>query len=182
MPDINPYAFQNQPQMPVSPVPVQKPTSVTVFGVLNCVFGGLFFICTPAFVFFALMAGKTGHAAKPVDAMTYISLAIVVGLSLFEIATGIGLLMFIAWSRRAAIIFAVCEIIWILFNIVTSIKDISARGVDVPQGNAAFQAGYEIGYYIGHSCAMLLVIIYPVLLLIFMKTKKVKLAFAAIGG
>src|SRR4030042_260532 len=40
-----------------------KPTSVTVFGVLNIVFGGLGLLCTPVGIFATIASSKTLEAA-----------------------------------------------------------------------------------------------------------------------
>jgi hypothetical protein len=191
MADINPYEFkpeqqnQNIPQQGpgqeiLPPIVIEKPTSVTVFGVLNCVFGGLFFVCVPVGFFFVLMAGKTGDTSPELNAFDYISLVVVFGLSVWEIITGIGLLKFASWARQGTILYAVCEIIWVLFNIVMHFT--SAGQMTVPDGTQEVQMGYQAGYYIGQWCGFIFTLIYPVLLLIFMNTRKVKAAFAAIGG
>jgi hypothetical protein len=188
MTDMNPYEFRqgNEGQGPVILPPmvvekqvIVKPTSVTVFGVLNCVFGGLFFVCVPVGVFFILMAGKIGETSPEITTFDYISLAIVFGLSVWEIITGIGLLKFVSWARRGTIIYAVCDIIWVLVNIIIHITT-STGQTPVPEGTTEFQAGYQVGYHIGQSCGMIFTLIYPVLLLIFMQSRKVKEAFAKI--
>jgi hypothetical protein len=102
MTDSNPYQYQQQ--MPVQPV--EKPTSVTVFGVLNCVFGGMGLLCTPFSIFGMVMVGKTMEMVPPYKIFLLVSSFIGIGFSIWLLVLGVGLLTFKNWARRGSVIYA----------------------------------------------------------------------------
>lgn len=169
MTDLNPY--QAQPQVPVQSDPAKKPTSVTVFGVLNCVFGGLGLICTP----FGLLVGvasmqETMEATNAYRIWIIAGGIVGVGFSIWLLVLGIGLLMMKGWARRGCLAYAWIMIVWNIVGVVINIAALSLDWVSMPEAN---QAGF-IGGTAGGFCGGL---IYPILLLVFMQTDKVKQAF-----
>jgi hypothetical protein len=171
MTDSNPYQYQQQ--MPVQPVSVEKPTSVTVFGVLNCVFGGLGLLCTP----FGLLVGaaamqKTMEATAAYKTWTLAGGIIGIGFSIWLLVLGIGLLMFKKWARSGSVVYACIMIVWSIIGVGVNIAAVWLHWITVPEAGLP---GY-IGGTVGGMCGGL---IYPVLLLIFMQTSKVKQAFQA---
>jgi hypothetical protein len=158
------------------PQVIEKPTSVTVFGLLNIVFGGLGLICTSSLIiglpFFADKLSQT-----EITVVDKISFIVGIGLSIWELTLGIGLLKLKRWARRGTVIYASCDIIWVLLGIGMSIFYLSTGRMNLSDNN---MPGYNI--YIGQSCGMIIPLIYPILLLIFMQTNKVKEVFGAIGG
>ena len=102
---------------------MQRPTAVTVFGVLNIVFGVMAVTCTP----FALITTKlsqrmldnlpeASRMENPVQEMmqspgfmtyTYVSTAVGMAFGALLIAAGIGLLKLRPWARLVSIGYAV---------------------------------------------------------------------------
>ena len=157
-----------------------RPTSVTVFGVLNCVFGGLGLICTPCLILASLYyASQKAEVMTQFDKMYSIFSGIVsVFLSIWEIFVGAALLRFIARARRSAVTYATVAIVWVILSICVNIYYMSTGQLKPP---ASTMPGYDVGFYIGQSCGMFIPIIYPILLLVFMCTARVKEAFRLIG-
>jgi hypothetical protein len=150
---------------------IKKPTSVTVFGVLNIVFGGLFFICTPIAIFGYLVAAKKLEITYADKVSSIVSISVSSCLSTWQLILGIGLLKFKKWSRFGSIIYACCDIFWTISGFIASIV-LSLLGLtNMMQSD-----------YINQTIGIVVGLIYPALLLIFMKSQKVKNAFALIGG
>jgi hypothetical protein len=78
------------------------------------------------------------------------------------------------WARNGSVIYACVEIVWTLVGVGMNIAALSLKWINMPEAN---MAGF-VGGTAGGMCGGL---IYPILLLIFMQTEKVKRAFAAIG-
>lgn len=153
-----------------------KPTSVTVFGVLNIVFGGMGLLCTPfsAVVGLASMY-KTMETTPAYMAWNIFAACIGFGLSIWLLILGIGLLMMKRWARRGSVVYSIANIIWAILAVGINIAALSLGWLTVPES--------QLPGFIGGTCGGLCGgLIYPVLLLIFMQTDKVKQAFAAIGG
>jgi len=192
MSDENPYQFrqetggQEQGQGPVilPPQVIEKPTSVTVFGVLNCVFGGIGLVCTPFSMIGILMPmpGQSMEFAPAYKIFLLISSVVGICFSGWLLALGIGLLKFKGWARRGSVIYACVAIVWGIFGIILSIAAISLGWMGAPEGMAEPQKAGMIGGMVGGICGGALGLIYPVLLLIFMRTAKVKDAFRIIEG
>jgi hypothetical protein len=161
----------SESQMPVQPV--EKPTSVTVFGVLNIVFGGMGLICTP----FSLLVGvaamqKTMEATATYKMWTLAGGIIGIGFSIWLLVLGIGLLMMKRWARGGSVIYACIMIVWNIIGVGMNIAALSLKWINLPEAGLP---GF-VGGMVGGMCGGL---IYPVLLLIFMQTAKVKQAFKA---
>jgi hypothetical protein len=165
MTDSNPYQYQQQ--MPVQPVPVEKPTSVTLFGVLNCVLGGMGLVYMPIALFGLAAAGKKMGVSAPFNTW---SLVIRIGFSIWLLILGIGLLKMSKWARRSSVIYAWVRIIWMIVVVGSNIAALSGW-MTVPKE--------AMPRFLGGVCGGILGLIYPILLLIFMQTAKVKQAFQA---
>jgi hypothetical protein len=194
MSDENPYEFKKeinsppttpfegrQGQEPVilPPVVIDKPTSVTVFGVLNCVFGGLGILCTPISIVGIMMPNPQMEIAPPYKIFLLVSSVAGICFAGWLLSLGIGLLKFKGWARRGSVIYACIAIVWCIFGLILSVVAMSQGWMTAPEGAA--KAGI-IGGMVGGICGGILGMIYPVLLLIFMLTSKVKEAFMAIEG
>jgi hypothetical protein len=155
---------------------IDKPTSVTVFGVLNCVFGGLGLLCTPFTAVIGLASMyKTMGVTAAYTAWNIFAACVGFGLSIWLLTLGIGLLMMKRWARRGSVVYSIANIIWAFVVVGINIVALSLGWVTMPESQ---MAGF-IGGTCGGLCGGM---IYPVLLLIFMQTTKVKQAFSAIGG
>jgi hypothetical protein len=164
----------NQAQVQMQPQIFEKPASVTVFGVLNCVFGGMGVLCTPFNIFGLFMAGRTIEIVWGFKVYLLASSALGIGFSAWLLALGIGLLKFKGWARRGSVIYSIIAIVWGIASAGLSVVALSLGWMSAPQG--------QMPAMVGGMCGGMIGLIYPVLLLIFMQTQKVKRAFAAIGG
>jgi hypothetical protein len=128
---------------------IKKPKSVTVFGVLSCIFGGLG-ILFALVVFGGMVINEFVEKVNDVNKMkTFFVASLWLFMSVWQVTTGIGLLAFVKWARKWSIYYAFVDFAWTLVVLG------AARG---PSFNL-------IGF------------IYPALLLIFMNTEKVRQAF-----
>jgi hypothetical protein len=162
----------------------ERPTGVTVFGVLNIVFGGMGILCTP-FSILGIFVGDLipmGESSIEIAAgyKIYLMVSSVVGIgfSAWLLVLGIGLLKFKRWARRGSVIYSVIAIVWGIAGIGLGVLALSLGWMAAPQGQLPAMAGGMVG----GMCGGIISLIYPVLLLIFMQTAKVKQAFAAIEG
>jgi hypothetical protein len=180
MDEIKPNEGQTPVQAPSSlryeGQAIEKPTSVTVFGILNIIFGGLGLLCTP--IVTALELGSTYTEMETTTTYTAWNLAgscIGFGFSIWLLALGIGLLMMKSWARRGSIIYSIAFIIWIFLGVGIEVAALSLDWIIIPES--------QIPLFIGWMCCGFCGgLIYPILLLIFMLTPKVKAAFEALQG
>lgn len=155
---------------------VDKPTSVTVFGILNCVFGGLALVCTPCSLFGIVMSdklapGRTMEMTPAYKSFLLVSSILGIGFAAWLLALGIGLLTMKTWARRGSVIYSCIAIVWAIGGVALNIIALTLHWITVPQeGLPGF-----VGGICGGMCGGL---IYPILLLIFMQTEKVKRAFS----
>jgi hypothetical protein len=164
---------------------MQRPTSVTVFGVLNIVFAVLGFLGLLAAA--AMFRANPGGSENPVLQMmhdnpgfaTWMKISTVLGfiISAFLLAAGIGLLQLKPWARQLSIGYGIYSLIMIPVGSVVNFIYIARPMLEQAQhqqGPAA--AGAAVGA-IGSIIGGLFGLIYPVLLLIFMTRPKVVAAF-----
>lgn len=159
---------QASEQAPVQAV--VKPQSVTIFGALNIVYGGFYVLSSPIAIFGYLYAYREGKVTLEEMAMALFNVTIGFCITVWLVTLGVGLLKFKKWSRRGCVMYGWVDIAVVLLG----------------------AAGYTILAFMPDAMpqeeilAILIVdipvsLIYPVLLLIFMQTTKVKDAFKAIG-
>lgn len=164
---------------------MERPTSVTVFGILNIVFGG-----------FGLVGGCCGIAALSLPSVSTSWLPIVranallYGWFIFAnslgfiaaialCAAGIGLLLLNEWARVLSIVYGVVAIIMgivgTIMNFLFLVPALMSRASEM-QGPAAGRAmGAAIGGVMGGCFGL----VYPILLLVFMTRPQVVAAFKA---
>jgi hypothetical protein len=150
--------------------PIERPTAVTVFGVLNCVFGGLGLLCTPFSMIFLTLGDRSMEMVQGYKIYLLIVSVIGMGLSAWLLSLGIGLLKFKGWARHGSIIYAIIVIVWGIIGAGLNIVAVSFGWMTAPQEQLPFMIGSMM-------CGGIAGLIYPVLLLIFMRTEKVKQAF-----
>ncbi len=152
----------------VPPEASPRPVSVTVFGILNIVFGSLVLLCAP----FSLltMSAMPGLMSPTPVARAWLIVGQVIGLlgAAVLLSTDIGLLKLRSWARRWAVGYAWFAIAW----------DILAVGV-----NAVLMAGNAFGYSseaipgaIGGMIGGLVGLAYPILTVIFLRKPRVRTA------
>lgn len=148
---------------PPIPADTSRPASVTTFGILNIVFGGLALLCTP-FSFYAVFAMP--NDLNPSDwykGWLVFSSAASFICSAWLLALGIGLLGMRRWSRTGSIAYAWITVILGVVGTAMNVTAMTSGGVSMsPEASAGFIGGL-FGGLIG--------LVYPILLLIFMKRK-----------
>jgi hypothetical protein len=164
-----------------------RPTAVTVFGILNIIFGALGLLCTP-FTLLALFMPQNSSFPNPaIDLMKtnegyriWMITSMVLGIIVSGIllAAGIGLLMLKPWGRKASVGYGIYAIVMVVItlpiNYLLLIAPLMARAQSSsnPQESAGAMGGAIGGLFGG--CAGL---IYPVLLLVFMMQPNVVSTF-----
>ncbi len=164
---------------------MQRPTSVTVFGVLNLVFGalGLFGMLFTIIIFILplptannpvleIMRNSPGYAL-------WMKLAIPLGFLAtgVSIAAGIGLLKLKNWGRTLSIGYAIYSIAAVLLGSVLNYFFIMQPLMEQASQKSGPEAAGLIGAAIGGTFGSCFGMIYPILLLIFMFRPKVVAAF-----
>jgi hypothetical protein len=167
---------------------MNRPTSVTVFGILNIVFSvwGLFGVLFSALVM-ALgsapgtfggpaVAAMQSHPVLRVWTIASLPLGLMAAIVLF--AAGIGLLLLKPWARVASIGYGIYAIIMaiagIVLNVTITVPLMMQTSVAGPGGEIAAVAGM-----VGAVFGGLISLIYPTLLIIFMTRQNVVDAFRA---
>lgn len=152
-----------------------KPASVTVFGILALVFGGISLLGGLANLVTSNMAVKTDAMEQQqamLDAMgysrTYMTISNAVGLvfSIGLIAIGIGLLMRKEWGRLAFNGYALLIIVWTTVNFIYVL--INLLGSEIAENPVV------LGGAIGGLIGSLLGLLYPGLGLYFLNRPVVK--------
>jgi hypothetical protein len=177
---------------------MQRPTAVTVFGILNIVFGIMGITCTPIGLLMSsvsqgLLEGipEAQQMENPVQEMmsdptftsyTYVSTALGMVVSAALLAAGIGLLKLRPWGRYISIGYAIYSWVSVVVGGIISYYLIYAPMMErmAEEGGpqtAPFMGGMVggmVGGMIGGFCFGL---VYPTILLIFMLLPDVKAAF-----
>jgi len=169
---------------------MQRPTAVTVFGILNILFAvfGIFGVLASLALFAAAGASSNNPVIQLInDSPAYaawMKIAIVLGVvvSAALLAAGIGLLRLKPWARIVSIIYAIYSLVMVPVSAVVNyfylIQPMLAQAHQKQGPEAAGAIGGAIGGTFG-SCFGL---IYPILLLIFMFRANVVAAFQPAPG
>ena len=164
--------------------PVQRPGTVTTFGVLNIVFAvlGLFGIMA-SIAMLRISAASDNPVMKLMrDTPAYLTwIRISIPLGLLTIAAlltaGIGLLSLKAWARILSIVYAIWAIVTGLvgqvLNFLFLVRPLMEEAARKQSAESAGAMGGAVGSVFG-GCFSL---VYPIVLLIFMTRPKVIAAF-----
>lgn len=154
--------------------PLVQPVSLTVFGILNIVWG-LLGLCLTG-IFTAQVTVVTGQSNVRVEAMSaapvyfgYTMLSIAVGFvaTIALIVGGIGLLSGKPYGRKLSLAFAVYGIVFGLLGLICNFAYLLGPMIDqVPAGPQ--KTPTVVGMIVGMSGAGVCSLIYPIVLLIFM--------------
>lgn len=160
----------NLGQTEVQPQVIERPRAVTVFGVLSIIVGCYPFIRTYPQLYKILAPVLMSKTEMPGMPLFLLSCLISVGLSIWLIVLGIGLLRMKRWARSGSIIYS-----WVQIGLRTVNGGYTT--VIILSGLANPPRGGRWPFWITYALMMLIGLIYPILLLIFMQTEKVKRAF-----
>jgi hypothetical protein len=166
---------------------MNRPTSATVFGVLNILFSVLGFLGTAYSALVYLAASDPNNAAaNPFEALelgplmsTWLKAATVLGFfaNMVLLAAGVGLLMMRGWGRMLSLVYSVYAIVGTVIGMAMNwffIVMPALRTLDDGQGPGPVLIGAAIGGVLG-GCVSL---IYPALLWYFMTRPRLVAAFA----
>ncbi len=165
---------------------MNRPTSVTVFGVLNLVFGVLG-LCGVGFALVSL--GMNAPGTNPVyDLMraspillywTYASSVLGAIFTVILIVSGIGLLMDKGWGRLLGLAYAGFTILFGLLGLVVNAVFLFPGLLELADSSSPEVMGGAIGGMVGGFAGGCLGLIYPVVLIVFMTRKAIVEHFAA---
>jgi hypothetical protein len=165
---------------------MKRPTSVTVFGILNIVFAVLGVIGIFASIAMLKFVGKS-QANNPVvkalhDNVVYAAwfkIMIPLGLiaSMVLLAAGIGLLLLKNWARVTSIVYAIYTIIICLIGLAMNGVFLLLPLLNQSSHGSTVEAAGQIGAAIGATIGSVFSLVYPILLLIFMTRPKVIAGF-----
>lgn len=159
---------------------MQRPTSVTVFGILNVLFGVLGILGA---MFALFVQGSRSNLFPPEHAVLSVWMAVVVPLgfafAIVQIVAGIGMLLLRRWGRVCSIVYAIYAIVSTLAGTVVSAVYVFRPMLDQMDAgqNPGIRAGI-IGGIVGSALGSVIGCIYPALLWYFMNRPHVRAAFA----
>jgi len=148
------------------------PIAVTVFGMFNIAIGGLRLFTSPCTIFGIAMSGEAYGMTIGYTLFILLTYLLSLGLYFWLLSLGTGLIMLKKWARRGCVQYACVAIAWWVIRRGLDIYALTAWWVNPAEGDTPV--------YIARMFLSLIGFIYPVLLLYFMQTGKVKRAFAAI--
>ena len=168
---------------------MQRPTSVTVFGVLNLVFGALGLLNTgiSAISLFAINAQAEAvdpFAGAPPMFGTWMKISMILGLvaAILLIVSGVGLLSLRPWGRSLAIGYSAYAIVFGVVSVVAAFFMVAQPTVEQLQAKGDPEAvGIMVGMGIGALVGGCIWLIYPALLWYFMTRPHVIAAFSGLS-
>jgi hypothetical protein len=163
---------------------MQRPVSVTLFGILNFVFAA--FGVVGLIASFALFSVPTDSANSVIKLMhegpayaTWLKICIPLGLlgCAALLATGIGLLGLKPWARNLTMAYAIYAIIFCLTAMTVNLLLMAQPMFESVPRQQELEAAAAIAGPISGTLGSFLWLVYPVLLLAFMLRPKVAAAF-----
>lgn len=172
---------------------MHRPTSVTVFGILNLVFAALG-LCGVAFGVMGLtvMANLPEGADMPPNpqldalqnpaymAFSYANIGLGFLATIVLAIAGIGLLKLKSWGRSLSLGYAAYSVVMQIVGVVVSYIFLIQPAIALAeQGNDPQAQGQMVGAIVGGAVGGCIGLVYPVLLAFFMFRPNVKAAFGA---
>ena len=164
---------------------MQRPTALTVFGILNIVFAvlGLLGVVASVMLFFAVENVSSNPVVQIIhNNPTYAGwMKISIGLGLPAagalLAAGIGLLQIKPWARILSIVYAIYAVVMLMISTVINYFCLLQPMLQAAQEKQGPEAAAAIGGAIGGTFGSCFGLIYPVVLLIFMTRPKLVAVF-----
>jgi GYF domain 2 len=153
---------------PPGPFRPERPASVTVFGILNIVFGSLGLLCMPLGLAMIFVSPHPIYTAAWAKVWMLFSAAVGFVCTILLIVVGIGLLYLKAWARMWAFGYGCFAIVWGIIGAGFNIWLMASRADGYSQ--------QTVPSVIGGVCGGILTLVYPILLVIFMQRPNVKSA------
>lgn len=164
---------------------MNRPTSVTVFGVLNLVFAALGLLS--ALMGLVMFAAAAVNSSNPISQVIHdnptfalwmkVCTALNLVVSAVLLAAGIGLLQLKSWARKVSIGYAIYSMIMLVVGTVVNYFFVFMPLLEKAHLEQGPEAAASIGAMVGAMVGSCFGIIYPILLLIFMFRPKVVAAF-----
>jgi len=157
----------------------ERPTVVTVFGVVNIVYGGLgVFVAGCGALSLALTRGPMGQQNPGAEAIlnnpalltwSVVNPTLTFFFSLLLIAAGIGLLGLRPWARTASLVWGVYGALKAVASAVIGVLLVfPAMSEMMRQNSGQFGAAFQGGMVFGVVAAAIIGLVYPVCILYFM--------------
>ncbi|MBI2840220.1 MAG: hypothetical protein HYX75_18035 [Acidobacteria bacterium] len=163
---------------------MQRPTPVTVFGILNIVFaafgvlGVVAALAMPSLPFLRNAPEMAILFENPVYVeWLRISAIVGVGFAIALVTLGIGLLTMKPWARAGTIIYAICALVFAIAGQAVNLTYVLPTMMEQASRAGGPQAAGAIGGAIGGAFGGIMPLAYPILLLIFMTRPQTVAAF-----
>lgn len=137
------------------------PASVTVFGILNIVFGGFGILCSPFGMIGAFVLTDTFNRSPGYKAWLMGNYVVGFACAIWLLSLGIGLLRLRRWARTGSIAYGGLSIALGVLGMLVNFGLLATGGLDLPPEAQPGFIGGTIGGLIG--------LIYPILLIVFMR-------------
>jgi hypothetical protein len=152
--------------------PPKRPTSVTVFGTINIVFGVLGLLCSPLGIIGLLIPNPGGPMDMyPAGMKIFLLFSYAFGMfmSVILLVCGIGLLNLKRWARQTSFIYGWFAIIW---GVLSTVITLAVLGTSLSGANQEAMPA-AIGGIVGGACGGLVGLIYPIFLVVYMRRPNV---------
>ena len=163
---------------------MQRPTSVTVFGIMNFVFAGFGVIGVMASIaLFTLSADSNNSLIKLIHGgpayVVWLKICIPLGLlgCAVLLADGVGLLYLKPWARLLSIAYAIYAIIFTVVGLWINLTLMVQAMSEQIQPREELAVAGAIGGPVSGTVGVLFWLIYPIVSLVFMFLPKVVAAF-----
>jgi hypothetical protein len=149
----------------------KRPMPATVFGILNIIFGGIGLLCSPLSFIGVFASQQLILYAPPFKIWLIIGAVVGIFAGGWLLASGIGLLKLKKWALSGSYIYAWFAIVW---GIVGTAMNAVALATGMVTMAREAMPGF-IGGMIGGTVGL----VYPILMLVFLKRPHVRQAFEA---
>ncbi len=149
------------------PPSIIRPKPVTVFGILNIIFGILGLLCTPLAIAVTFLPNQPeglqlGPAMKAYGIVGHI---IGFAVSILLLAAGIGLLHLKRWARKASYGYGWFALVWALVGLAVNVIVYSSM---LPKASPETMPAV-VGGLVGGMCGGIVGLVYPIFLIVYMK-------------